>query len=88
MVEISWNGAVDFCNWLTEQERASGRLPGGLEYRLPTEAQWEYVCRAGTTTRFSFGDDDRELGLYAWFGELFMAGGKTHPVGEKLPNPW
>ena len=58
---VSWNDAVEFCRKLSEKE--------GLEYRLPTEAEWEYACRAGTTTAYSFGDDASELGEYAWYRE-------------------
>jgi formylglycine-generating enzyme required for sulfatase activity len=53
---ITWTEAVEFCQQLTQQERDAGRLPHDWEYRLPTEAQWEYACRAGTTTATSFGD--------------------------------
>lgn len=77
---VSWNDAQAFIARLNERE-------GGQRYRLPTEAEWEYAARAGTTTRYSFGDDGRLLGEHAWFGEDFASGG-THPAGRKKPNAW
>jgi formylglycine-generating enzyme required for sulfatase activity len=80
---VSWEDAVEFCRKLSElpAEKAAGNV-----YRLPTEAEWEFACRAGTTTKFSFGDDDSELGDYDWYRD--NSGRTPHPVGGKQPNAW
>jgi formylglycine-generating enzyme required for sulfatase activity len=78
VVNVSWNDVTAFCAWLSEKE--------GEKSQLPSEAQWEYACRAGTATRWYWGDDEGALKEHGWFKE--NAGDKTHPVGEKSPNAW
>jgi formylglycine-generating enzyme required for sulfatase activity/serine/threonine protein kinase len=84
--QVSWTEAMEFARRLTERERAAGRLPEGYVYTLPSEAQWEYACRAGTTTRFNLGNSDSDLGRAGWFRG--NAQGRTHAVGQKTPNAW
>jgi formylglycine-generating enzyme required for sulfatase activity len=85
---VSWSNATNYCGKLTERERAAGRIPAGSRFRLPTEAEWEYACRAWTSTRFSYGEDPGydNLDQYAWYS--VNSDSSPHPVGQKLPNPW
>ncbi len=87
---VSWIEALEFCRKLTEQERQAGHLPEGWLVTLPTEAQWEYACRAGTTTSYSFGDDSNVLSDYAWFGAntVKINEGYAHQLGLKRKNAW
>jgi formylglycine-generating enzyme required for sulfatase activity len=77
---VSWEDAQEFIRRLNQRE-------GDDAYRLPSEAEWEYAARAGTTSKYSFGDDDADLDAHAWFGGDF-ATGSHHPVAQKQPNAW
>jgi formylglycine-generating enzyme required for sulfatase activity len=80
---VTWADAVEFCQRLSAHpdEKAAGHA-----YRLPTEAEWEYACRAGTTTLFYWGEDKTQFEDYEW--RLENSDEMTHPVGQKKPNPW
>ena len=80
---VSWNDSQLFVSKLN-------RLDSSHTYRLPTEAEWEYACRAGTNTNFSFGDDEDQLDQYAWYSKNTNGAGEPwpHRVGLKLPNAW
>jgi serine/threonine-protein kinase len=79
VINVTWNDAIALCEWLTSSD-------GRGVYRLPTEAEWEYACRAGSTTTYSFGDDPAQLADHAWFSDT--SEGRFQKVGQKLANPF
>jgi formylglycine-generating enzyme required for sulfatase activity len=80
---VSWDDAVRFCEKLSSRREEVKR---SRVYRLPTEAEWEYACRAGSKTAFSFGGEASNLSQFGWYSE--NSNQSTHPVGEKQPNAW
>jgi formylglycine-generating enzyme required for sulfatase activity len=77
-INMTWHAAMEYCRWLSAKT--------GKAYRLPTEAEWEFAARAGTTAAYSFGDDPRALGDYGWTRE--NSGERPHAVASKKPNAW
>lgn len=84
---VPWKDAVEFCKRLTQQEREAKRLPEGWEFALPTEAQWEYACRAGSTAIFPWGDDAKRMGEFVVSRESDSIDDRQ-PVATKKPNSW
>ena len=84
--KVTFFDASNFCATVTLRERKAARLPAGYEYRLPSEGEWEYACRAGATNLYNFGDDASVADQFAWTTENSDAA--THPVGQKRPNAW
>jgi formylglycine-generating enzyme required for sulfatase activity len=101
VTQLTWNDMIAFCNWLSEHEKRERcyelsdqkvwrRIAKANGYRLPTEAEWEFACRAGTTTQYSFGDTVADLDEYAWFNRTAEQGREigARPVASKRPNPF
>jgi formylglycine-generating enzyme required for sulfatase activity len=85
-VGVTWHDAVLFCKTLTDLAREVGLLTDAQMYRLPSEAEWEYACRAGASTKYSFGDDKTDLDAYGWYNG--NSSGRLQLVAQKTPNAW
>lgn len=83
MYYVTWEEAIEFCRRLTDQDRREGNLPDGFHYTLPTEVQWEYAARAGSSSPYFFGENQNQLFRYAWSGPGLSG---THPVKGKNSN--
>ena len=83
---VTWHEAVQFCEKLTNLSQSNGQLPLGYAYRLPTETEWEYACRADTNNAYSYGDSIDKLSEYGWWAK--NSGSEPEPVGKLKPNPW
>ena len=84
--QLTWSEATLYCERITARERTAGRINTSQSYRLPTEAEWEWACRAGTTNNYFFGDSSSPLSSYAWWGQNNI--GHPRPVGTRVPNRW
>jgi formylglycine-generating enzyme required for sulfatase activity len=89
---MTWDDAMEFCEKLTDRDRAASLLSSGWRYTLPTETEWEYACRATAATAYSFGDDTSKLDEYAWYAakphDPRDGINTVHPVAQKKPNSW
>jgi len=84
--KVDWHDALEFCEILTDQEKRDKRIPDNWKFNLPTEAQWEYACRADATTAYHFGNSVDDLARFCWFND--NSKGSPKPVGLKRPNDW
>lgn len=89
-VYVTYDQSEEFCRTLTRRERQSGNLPNNWEFSIPTEEEWEYACRSGETTRYSFGESAAVLAEHGWFARNASLAGQryAHEVCQLKPNRW